>query len=180
MVNRNAQSAERSAKASVTSRYEVNTSRLTTLPKLPPSLSLPNQITQEPTMSSQAKARFIIPILIIIVGMGWLLTARGYGPGINWIWALGLGVIGILTFVLASGIDKVSVVVGPFFLFASILSILRQTGYLALEMEVPILVISIGILMLVAQFPGIPKPKWQEELTPPMNEPTVSRKLRSE
>ena len=50
------------------------------------------------------------------------------------------------------------------------MSVLRQTGNLSLEIEVPILVISIGVLMLVAQFPAIPKPKWMEELPPPVQE----------
>jgi hypothetical protein len=101
-----------------------------------------------------------IPILIFTVGAGWLLTARGFAPGVNWIWILGLGVIGILTFVLSSGIDKVSVVLGPFFLLASLLSVLRQTGRLSLDIEMPLLVISVGVLLLVAQAPAIPKPAW--------------------
>ena len=104
------------------------------------------------------KAPLVIPILIIIVGLGWLLTALGFGPGINWVWTLGLGVIGALTFVLSRGFDKVSVVIGPFFLLASLLSVLRQTGQLSLDIEVPVLVICIGALLLVAQLPAIPKP----------------------
>jgi hypothetical protein len=79
-------------------------------------------------MSSKSRAPLVIPILIIVVGVGWLLTAKGFGPGINWIWTLALGTIGMLTFVLSEGFDKVSVVIGPFFMLASLLSVLRQTG----------------------------------------------------
>ncbi len=43
------------------------------------------------------RAPLVIPILIMVVGVGWLLTARGFGPGVNWVWTLGLGVIGIQT-----------------------------------------------------------------------------------
>src|SRR5262249_24490709 len=86
----------------------------------------------EDNMRSNRQAPLVIPILIIIVGVGWLLTAQGFGPGINWVWTLGLAAIGILTFLL-SGFDKVSVVVGPFFLVSSLLSVLRQTGGLDLS-----------------------------------------------
>ena len=117
-------------------------------------------------MSSNSKAPLIIPILIIGVGVGWLLTAQGVGQGINWVWTIGLGLIGIVVFVVSQGFDKVSIVLGPFFLLASLLSVLRQTGRLGVETELPLLVISIGILLLIAQLPGIPKPGWYVELPP--------------
>jgi hypothetical protein len=126
-------------------------------------------------MGSNRQAHLVIPILIIIVGVGWLLTARGFGPGINWVWTLGLGAIGILTFLL-SGFDKVSVVVGPFFLLASLLSALRQTGGLDLDIEVPLLVITIGVLLLLAQLPAIPKPGWF--VPTPTEDPVAPKKLR--
>jgi hypothetical protein len=119
----------------------------------------------------------VIPILIIVVGVGWLLTAQGFGPGINWIWTLGLGVIGILTFVVSKGFDKVSVVIGPFFLLAGLLSVLRQTGRLSLDIEVPVLVISIGALLLVAHLPAIPKPGWLVALPSPTEESSAPKKL---
>jgi hypothetical protein len=131
-------------------------------------------------MLSKSRAPLIIPVLIIVVGVGWLLTAEGFGPGINWLWTLGLGVIGILTFVLSKGLDKVSVVLGSFFLLASLLSVLRQTGQLSLDIEVPVLVISIGILLLLAQLPAIPKPGWYVALPPPAAEPSAPKKLRLE
>jgi hypothetical protein len=126
-------------------------------------------------MRSNRQAHLVIPILIIIVGVGWLLTARGFGPGINWVWTLGMGAIGILTFLL-SGCDKVSVVVGPFFLLASLLSVLRQTGDLDLDIEVPVLVITIGVLLLVAQLPAIRKPGWFVPIA--TEDPAAPKKLR--
>jgi hypothetical protein len=126
-------------------------------------------------MRSNWQAHLVIPILIIIVGVGWLLTARSVVPGVNWVWTLGLGAIGILTFLL-SGFDKVSVVVGPFLLLASLLSVLRQTGDLVLDIEVPVLVITVGVLLLVAQLPVIPKPGW---FVPTSSEdPVAPKKLR--
>ena len=131
-------------------------------------------------MSSDSRAQLVIPILIIVVGVGWLLTAKGVSPGVNWIWTLGLGVIGILTFVVSKGFDKVSVVIGPFFLLASLLSVLRQTGQLSVEIEVPLLVISVGALLLAAQLPAVPKPDWFVAPPPPPQEPSVLKKLRLE
>ena len=129
-------------------------------------------------MTTNSRAPLVIPILIIVVGVGWLLTAQGFGAGINWVWTLGLGIIGILTFVLSKGFDKVSVVIGPFFLLASLLSVLRQTSQLSLEIEVPVLVIGIGALLLVAQLPAVPKPGWFVEPPPPAEGLSAPKKLR--
>jgi hypothetical protein len=121
------------------------------------------------------RASLVVPVLIIVVGVGWLLTAQGFAPGINWVWTLGLAGIGILTFVVSKGLDKVSVVIGPFFLLASLLSVLRQTEQLRLETGVPVLVISVGALLLIAQLPAIPKPSW---LLEPSAEPRAPKKQR--
>ncbi len=109
-------------------------------------------------MSTSTKG-LVIPILIITVGVGWLLTVQGIGPQINWVWTLGLAIIGILTFA-AFGFDKLTMVLGPFLLAGSLLSILRQMGRLSLDTEVPVLVILIGVLSLVVQSRAIPFPKW--------------------
>ena len=111
-------------------------------------------------VKSPSKGPLILGILIITVGVGWLLTAQGYAPGIDWIWTLGLGILGILTFIVCGGLDKVSVIVGPFFLVGSLLSVLRQTGRLEAKIEVPVLVILVGVLVVVAQMPFVPIPRW--------------------
>ena len=101
----------------------------------------------------------VLPLLIIVVGVGWLLTTLGFLPEIDWLWTLGLAAIGIVTF-LVGGWNKFTMVVGPFFLIASLLSVIRQTGRLNLNVEVPILVITLGVLLLIVQSPGIPTPSW--------------------
>jgi hypothetical protein len=107
-----------------------------------------------------SKGPLMLSILIVTVGVGWLLTVQGIGPGIDWIWTLGLGVVGVLTFVVSGGVDKVSVVVGPFFLVSSLLSILRQRGKLSAETEIPILVILLGVLLFVAHASRLRPPRW--------------------
>jgi hypothetical protein len=108
------------------------------------------------------KKTLIPPILLITVGAGWLLTTLGIAPDIDWVWTLGLAIAGVLTFVLG-GFDKVTVVVGPFFIVASCLSLLRQTGRLPLNVEVPLLVILAGVLLLLARSPSVPIPKWVDQ-----------------
>lgn len=113
----------------------------------------------EHTAPKSNRKTLVLPLLIIAIGSGWLLTTLGLVPGLNWIWVLGLAIIGLLSFAV-SGIDKSSVVMGPFFLIASCLSVLRQTGRLSFDVEVPVLVIVIGVLLLIARIKSIPLPEW--------------------
>src|SRR5258708_2695526 len=121
------------------------------------------------------KGGFAVPVLIIVVGVGWLLTAKGVGAGVNWVWTLALAFLGIVPFV-TSGIDKVSIVIGPFFLMASLVSVLGQTGRLDIDTEVPILVIVVGVLLLVARLPAIPSPAWVVPDDTPLQTQALHRK----
>jgi hypothetical protein len=122
------------------------------------------------------KSALVIPILIITVGLGWLLTVQEVMPGVDWIWTLGLAAIGILALVVR-GIDKRSIIIGPFCLTASVLSLLRQRELVGVAQEGPILLIAYGVFLLVAQSPAIPD---LERSAPPepAHEPTEPRKLR--
>jgi hypothetical protein len=108
------------------------------------------------------KKTLILPLLLITVGTGWLLTTMGVAPGVNWIWTLGLAIVGLTAFVV-SGFDKVTIVIGPFMIIASCLSLLRQTGRLEFDVEIPLLVILAGVLILLARLPAIPLPKWIDQ-----------------
>ena len=105
------------------------------------------------------KITLILPILLITIGVGWLLSVLGIAPDIDWVWTLGLAVVGILSFAFY-GFDKITLVVGGFFILASVLSVLRQTGRLSIDIEIPILVIASGLLLLAARHPNVPTPKW--------------------
>jgi len=101
----------------------------------------------------------LVPFLLIVIGVGWLLTTLGVAPGIDWIWTLGLATVGVLSFVVG-GFDKFTFVAGVFFVVTSVLSVLRQTDRISFDVEVPILVILAGILLLIARHPAIPMPHW--------------------
>lgn len=103
-----------------------------------------------------------MPILVILLGVTWLLNVLKILPGVDWIWTAGLAAVGILTLAVG-GINKLTVVVGPFLMVASVCSILRQTGRLEIDREVPVLTIVLGCLLLLVQLLNLPLP---EMLTP--------------
>lgn len=88
--------------------------------------------------------KLAVPILTIIVGVGWLLDVLEFIPGVDWVWTVGLAAAGILC-VAVGGLNKLSVVTGPFLIVASVCSLLRQTGYLTVDREIPVLVIVLGV-----------------------------------
>ncbi|OVE76188.1 hypothetical protein BVX97_02010 [bacterium E08(2017)] len=102
--------------------------------------------------------QYVIPILVIVVGIGWLLNVQGIIPKVDWVWTCSLAAIGILTLAVYK-LDKLTAVVGPFMILASLLSILRQTDKLSLEKEVPLLTIALGILLLIAHVINLPNPE---------------------
>jgi hypothetical protein len=102
--------------------------------------------------------KLVVPVLIITVGVVWLLGVLKVLPDIDWLWTIGLAAAGILTMVLG-GLNKLTVVIGPFLMVASACSIFRQTGRLAMDREIPVLVIVLGVLMLVSQLSRLPLPE---------------------
>ncbi len=111
---------------------------------------------------TKRKSAVVVPAIMVAVGIGWLLTNHDVIPGVNWIWVLGLAVAGILTLAMG-GLDKVTVVVGPFLIACTFLSILRQTGRISADTEVPTLLIVAGVLMLAAHLLPLPAPTWLGE-----------------
>lgn len=105
------------------------------------------------------KGTLIGPILIITIGVGWLLSVMHILPGVNWVWVLALGMLGALVLIVG-GVNKITIVVGPFLILATFFSLLRQTGRLSLDVEVPCLVIAAGALLLFARLAPVPPPHW--------------------
>jgi len=107
----------------------------------------------------QSKSTVLLPVLLIAIGSGWLLSRSGVTPEVDWVWTLLLVALGILTFVLG-GFDKVTAIVGPLLIIGSGMSWLRQTGRISVGFEVPVLMILGGFLALIAHLPFIPAPRW--------------------
>jgi hypothetical protein len=102
--------------------------------------------------------QYVVPILTIVVGIGWLLNVQGVFPPVDWLWTGGLAVVGILMLVIGT-VDKLKGVVGPFLIIASLCSVLRQTETLSIEKEIPVLVIVLGILLIIVNVMNLPTPE---------------------
>jgi hypothetical protein len=121
---------------------------------------------------NESKSMVAVAVLVIALGVAWLLNTLNVIPGIDWIWTGGLGIAGILVLMM-SGIDRVSVVVGPFLLVTSVLSVLRQTGRLRFDIEMPILAIGFGVLFLFAVVLPLPKPPFLDGNEQDKNKPSL-------
>jgi hypothetical protein len=100
----------------------------------------------------------IVAVLVIALGIAWLLNTLNVIPGVDWLWTGGLGVAGLL--VLANkGFTKFTFVIGSFLLISSVCSILRQTGMLRPNIEMPVLFIVFGVLILVSVLLPLPTPE---------------------
>ena len=64
------------------------------------------------------------------------------------------------------GIDKATVVAGPMLIVTSMMSYLRQIERVTFEIEMPILVIVLGVLLVVSQSVVVKKPAWLLEPKP--------------
>ena len=86
-----------------------------------------------------------------------MLNTLNIIPGVGWAWSIGLATVGILS-VAVGGFNKVSILTGPFLIIASVFSVMRQTGRINIDFEVPILVIVLGVLMLISQLSKLQLP----------------------
>lgn len=121
-------------------------------PQTTPAISGPvdaGTMAANSTTMNQRKTGIVVSIITIAMGVAWLLNTLHFLPGVDWVWTGALGVCGLLV-IAAGGLNKLTFVVGPFLIVGSILSILRQTGRLRVDIEVPVLFIVFGILLLLA------------------------------
>lgn len=106
------------------------------------------------------------PLVIIAVGGTWLLNVLEILPGVDWIWTGGLAAAGLLVLGMG-GWNRLTAIIGPFLIIGSVFSVLRQTGRLELDLEVPLLVIILGLLWLYATMARLP---WPASLAQPDDE----------
>ncbi len=101
-----------------------------------------------------------LPLAVISLGIGWLLNALGVHPEVDWLWTIGLAATGFLVLFSADW-NRTTFTSGSFLIAASAGSLLRQTGRLSIDIEVPLLVIVLGLLLLVSRCTSIPSgPEW--------------------
>lgn len=102
--------------------------------------------------------RFIIPLIIVAAGAGWLASELTQIPSIEIVWTVGLLVGGLAAF-MANGFSTASFVPGAFLLICSASSVLRWRGLLEWRYELPVLIMVFGVLLAVNKSGLIPVSK---------------------
>ena len=105
-----------------------------------------------------------LPVALIVVGSAWLLWYLEWIPDVNWLVAAGL-VVGGVAILILDGITKKSVVAGPIVIAAGIAVGLHHGWGLSWRGLMPALLILLGILMLIARRPGIPRQRARSSST---------------
>ena len=100
-------------------------------------------------------SRFVVPGLIIVLGVLWILDVLGATPSLGKVWIVGLAGIGLATFA-SRGFNKETFPWGGFLLACAICSLLRQLDVISFNIEVPLLVIILGVLLWINQTELIP------------------------
>src|SRR5439155_11841634 len=126
-------------------------------------------------MSPSRKSN-LFSLLIILIGIGWLLNTIHVIPNIDWVWTGALALVGVLV-LFSTALNRFTYIIGFFMLLASAMSVLRQTGKVTANIEVPLLVVGFGLLTLTAEMLRLPMPNWMHEATlPPREGVTVHQK----
>src|SRR5438128_9774448 len=86
------------------------------------------------SMFNLEKYPWIVPVLMVFVGAGWLMNTLDVLPGVNWAYILGVGAVGLV--MLLQGFNKFNFVVGSFLVIGSVAAYLRQSGVLSIEVQV--------------------------------------------
>jgi hypothetical protein len=97
-----------------------------------------------------------LPIILIALGGAWLLNSLNWLPSMHMLWILGLGGAGV-GILLLDGITKSSIVAGPLLIIAGFLSFFYEYYELGWRFIIPLMLISAGVLMLVARSSRIPE-----------------------
>lgn len=84
------------------------------------------------------------PLILIALGCAWLLKALNIHAGIDWVWVIGVGALGIVLLIWRP-LKRWRLGAGLWLLAASITSLLRMLGQITVEVEIPVLVILAGM-----------------------------------
>jgi hypothetical protein len=104
---------------------------------------------------TSAMSRFVVPALVVLLGILWMLDVLGYFPRLGLMWVVGLAGVGIGIFA-SRGFNKDSFPWGAFFFACAGCSVLRQLDILDFKVELPLLVVILGVLLGINQTDIIP------------------------
>ena len=106
--------------------------------------------------------KYLVPFIIIAVGLGWLLERLGIVSSWELLWTVGLAAAGIYL-IAVSGFNRDTFLPSVFLLVCSFFSLLRSLGYMRVNFEIPLLVIIFGVLMAIRNSDVIPEVKKPEQ-----------------
>ena len=95
------------------------------------------------------KAAIIVAVLIIVGGTALLLNNLRVLPEVDWMWTGWLSACGILMLTMG-GMNKVSIVLGPFLLAVAALGVLSRTERISRSVRIRSLGIFCGALLVLA------------------------------
>ena len=98
----------------------------------------------------------VVPVTLIVVGLGWLAWHFGWFPDADWVVALGFIVAGaaVLAF---DGITKSSIVIGPFLAGVGVAWAAHERYRVHWTVLIPVLLVLLGVLMLAARSQRVPE-----------------------
>src|SRR5882724_7522006 len=105
--------------------------------------------------------KYLVPFIIVIIGLGWLLQRLDLISSLELFWTIGLAAAGIYLFAVG-GFNRDTFLLGTFFLICALFSFLRSINFLRLTVELPVLVIIFGLLMAIRNSGIIPEAKKPE------------------
>lgn len=92
--------------------------------------------------------KLVLPMSIVIIGLGSLLSALDLLPRLAWLWVAVLALAGVVTLIV-DRLAKFNLTIGLFLIYSALMSLLRQSGVIGLRIEVPLLVIGFGSIWLL-------------------------------
>jgi hypothetical protein len=104
----------------------------------------------------------VVAILLITLGTAWLLEIHHIGAPVSWPWPMLLTVIGAL-FLLVYGLNKITVVLGPFLIIGAVTNVLCQVNWMSVRSVIPSLVVAAGVLILLAYLLPLPLPEFMKD-----------------
>lgn len=98
----------------------------------------------------------LVPVALIVIGAGWLVSSLNIAPAVSWIIVLGLIVAGVAVLLL-EGTRGRSLVTGMMLISGGVAVFAHQFYAMSWSVLLPLLMMLLGVLMLLARVDGVPR-----------------------
>ncbi|UXY14533.1 hypothetical protein N8I74_14570 [Chitiniphilus purpureus] len=97
----------------------------------------------------------LLPVVLIVVGAGWLANSLDIAPAVSWIVVFGLVCAGVAV-LLIEGCNKRTVISGPLLILTGVAIFANQQYRLPWSVLLPALMMALGLLLLLARLDAVP------------------------